>query len=163
MNEPSELSHPLPDGRAGERASGAAERAAIAVVRRGDFSALPDAVSWFAASAEALHLPDTIRSELDFCLSELLANIASYAFDDDATHDVRLQLIRSEGRVLLVLEDEGRAFDPVSDVEYIEAQTLEQAGHRGYGVHLVRRLSDAIHYRRDDGRNILTVEKRLPE
>lgn len=132
-----------------------------AQVRRGVYGSLAGATAWFVTSAAALEVPQSIADELDFCLNELLANIVDHAFDDDEVHDVRVDLTRDAESVFLTLEDDGRAFDPIAGDTYIEPATLDLAGHRGYGVHLVRRFTDELLYRRDGGRNSVTVVKRL--
>jgi phosphoserine phosphatase RsbU/P len=129
-------------------------------VRRDDYSFLPDTVAWLKRAAHVLGIPSATADELDFCAEELLANIASYAYDDDGTHEAVLRIARSRDAVFLTFEDDGRGFDPVTDTIYVPPDTLDHAGHRGYGLHLVRRFADAMRYHREHGRNIVTVEKR---
>jgi anti-sigma regulatory factor (Ser/Thr protein kinase) len=130
--------------------------------RRGDYSGLSAATAWLIEQCASMRVPRTIADELDFCASELLANIIGYAFDDADLHDVRIHLHRNEDSASLSLEDDGRAFDPVSGDTYVEPETLDAAGHRGYGVHLVRRFADDMQYQRENGRNLVTVVKFLP-
>jgi anti-sigma regulatory factor (Ser/Thr protein kinase) len=132
-----------------------------ALVRRGEYGTLSGATAWLMTTAARQDVPSSIANELDFCMSELLANIIDYAFDDDDPHDVRISWKRNAGTVSLTLEDEGRTFDPIAGDTYVEPETLDAAGHRGYGVHLVRRFADEMHYRREAGRNCVTVVKRL--
>jgi anti-sigma regulatory factor (Ser/Thr protein kinase) len=133
-----------------------------AQIRRGDYGFLREAILWLLTAAKTEGLPQGIVDELDFCASELLANIAGYAFDDDDVHEVVLGLTNTPDRVALAIEDDGVPFDPVRGDTYVEPETLDAAGHRGYGVHLVRRFADEMQYRREDGRNIVTVVKFLP-
>ena len=132
-----------------------------AQVRRGVYGSLAGATAWFVTSSAALGVPQSIADELDFCLNELLANIVDHAFDDDEVHDVHVGLTRDADRVFLTLEDDGRAFDPIAGDTYVEPATLDAAGHRGYGIHLVRRFTDELLYHRSEGRNSVTVMKRL--
>ena len=133
-----------------------------AQIVRGDYGFLREATAWLMAAIADAGIPQDIADELDFCASELLANIAGYAYDDDERHVVVLRLASEADRIALTIEDDGRAFDPISGDTYVEPDTLDAAGHRGYGVHLVRRFADEMQYRRDDGRNMVTVVKFLP-
>jgi anti-sigma regulatory factor (Ser/Thr protein kinase) len=133
----------------------------FAQVRRGDFACLTAATTWLMKTTAALAVPQSISDELDFCASELLANIIGYAFDDDERHEVLIHLASTPGRIALTLEDDGCVFDPIASDDYVPPETLDDAGHRGYGVHLVRRFADEMLYRRERGRNIVTVVKLL--
>ena len=143
-----------PDFSADDTAS-----AFFAPVRRGDFRCLKAASSWLLKTAAEAKIPQETADELDFCAAELLANIVGYAFDDDAPHEVLIHMLRSPDSVSLTFEDDGRAFDPIAGDTYVAPETLDDAGHRGYGVHLVRRFADDMSYRREKGRNIVTVVK----
>jgi len=131
-------------------------------VRRGDFTFIRETISWLMETLAATGVPRAVADDLDFCASELLANIAEHAFDDDEPHQVLIRVRRTEDMVQLILEDDGRGFDPLTGTSYVPPDTLDHAGHRGYGVHLVRRFADEMRYCRLDGKNIVTVEKRLP-
>lgn len=57
-------------------------------------------------------------------------------------------------------EDDGRPFDPSSAPAPRLDLPLEERPLGGLGVHLARRVTDAIEYRRQDDRNILRMRKR---
>ena len=62
-----------------------------------------------------------------------------------------------EGRVM-VFSDDGKAFDPTREVETPDVSAaLESRSVGGLGVFMVKKMSKSVTYRRDAGRNVLTV------
>ena len=62
--------------------------------------------------------------------------------------------------VTVEVSDDGRPFDPLTVAPADLDQALEERSIGGLGVHFVRRVMDRLEYRRDAGRNVLTMHKR---
>jgi anti-sigma regulatory factor (Ser/Thr protein kinase) len=52
-------------------------------------------------------------------------------------------------------------FDPTSQVEADTSLSVEDRPIGGLGIYLVRQLMDSINYERIDGKNVLTLIKKL--
>jgi anti-sigma regulatory factor (Ser/Thr protein kinase) len=65
------------------------------------------------------------------------------------------------GRVRAVVTDRAPPFNPLSRPEVDTQLPLDERPIGGLGVHLVKKLMDAIRYERRDGQNILTMELAL--
>ncbi|MBR3725132.1 MAG: ATP-binding protein [Bacteroidales bacterium] len=52
-------------------------------------------------------------------------------------------------------------FDPTIREEVDTTLPVEERPIGGLGIHLIRRLMDSINYERREGRNILTLRKRI--
>jgi len=92
-------------------------------------------------------------------VDELLNNIIAYGcthLGDEA--EIGLQLIQRDQRLVLVLHDNGIAFDPIARLSPDIASESEERRIGGLGIHLVRNLTTASRYRREDGVNWLTLE-----
>ncbi len=63
--------------------------------------------------------------------------------------------------ITMSFADPGRAFDPTTSHDSIDAEEASRAGkRRGFGLIMIRRLCDRMEYRRDDTRgNLLTIIK----
>lgn len=112
-------------------------------------------------------VPAEARHDLHLIVEEVCVNIIHYAYPPGAPGPIRLQVqARHSGArrlVEVVIEDEGLDFDPCSQPEPDRARPLEQLPAGGFGMTLIRRLSDTLHHaRRADGCNVLTVTKFLP-
>ncbi len=93
-------------------------------------------------------------------LEEMVTNIVKYGYDDLARHKIQA-LLRVDGELAtIVLEDDGHAFNPLAAPAPDIGQPLAKRPIGGLGIHLVRRMADSMQYRRDNGRNILTIKVR---
>lgn len=84
-----------------------------------------------------------------------------HGFDDEQPHSIRLCLSRRGEYLELRIEDDGRAFDPLSVPPRRPYDNLEHAEVGGLGIHLMRSLMDACHYMRKNDKNILTLSARF--
>ena len=98
---------------------------------------------------------------MDFTLAaeELLTNVMSYGYDDNAEHLIQLQLRCNETAITLCIKDDGRAYNPLAQpLPDVTAGVMERP-IGGLGIYLVRQLMDQVEYARDDEKNILTLTK----
>ena len=92
-------------------------------------------------------------------LDELLNNIISYAYEDDAEHIIDLNISLSEGRLAITLTDDGRAFNPFQREAPDTTLSVEDRPIGGLGVHLVTKLMDLHSYERRGEKNCVSLEK----
>ncbi len=57
--------------------------------------------------------------------------------------------------------DNGCPFNPLDRPEVDTAIPLDEKPIGGLGVHLMRRFMDELDYRREDGRNVFRMRKKL--
>ncbi|HEY2254779.1 MAG TPA: ATP-binding protein [Variovorax sp.] len=112
--------------------------------------------AWVQDWAARQRLPARVASNLDLCSTEVVTNIMSYACSDGAQR-ICLRLGWQGEDVALEVEDEGRAFDPRGVPEPTPATSLQDARVGGWGIPILRRFSDGLRYRHEDGRNRLTL------
>jgi anti-sigma regulatory factor (Ser/Thr protein kinase) len=102
-------------------------------------------------------LTDDATFKLTLALDEIVANVVRHGFDDDREHRIEVKVIVDDRTVTASVEDDGLEFDPreapVPDLDL----PIEMRKPGGLGMHLVRATMDSVEYRRQDGRNILTV------
>jgi anti-sigma regulatory factor (Ser/Thr protein kinase) len=63
--------------------------------------------------------------------------------------------------VELTVADDGPPFDPLAVAPPKQALRLEDVVSGGQGIHLIRHFTDRLAYRREDGRNVLTLWRAL--
>ena len=93
--------------------------------------------------------------KLEVTAEEAIVNVLHYS---QAT-ELELTIYNSQFTIVLLLSDNGIAFDPTEHVPNEKATDERQIG--GLGIHLIRRIVDEIHYERKEGENILTLVKKL--
>ena len=98
---------------------------------------------------------------VNLVLDELVANIIENGYDDTAEHQIHVTL-GLEGRELTILvEDDGRPFDPTAAPPPDLDLPLEDRPVGGLGIHIVRTVMDSVQYERRGDRNMLTMHKTL--
>ncbi len=114
--------------------------------------------AWVQEWAQRQRLPSRVAQQLDLCSTEAVTNIMTHGSGDEAAHcSICLRLGWQGEDVALEVEDGGCPFDPLQLQEPAPASSLEGAHVGGWGIPIVRRFSDGMHYRREDGRNCLTL------
>ena len=109
-------------------------------------------------------------SELEFQIKlvfeEVVINVVNYGFETrdgnaGAAPEVGIDIDSKIDAVRMVIRDNGRAFDPLTQAP--EPDTESEIPDRpigGLGIYLVRELMDEVEYRREGDWNCLTMSKR---
>ena len=66
-----------------------------------------------------------------------------------------------EGSIVLVLTDTGKEFDPTAAPEADVTLSAEDRQIGGLGIFLIRQIMNEVKYERIEGKNVLTLEKKL--
>lgn len=114
--------------------------------------------------AAQFHIPERETDHLLIAADEVFSNIAAYAYPDGGgTVEIRLTANADGTELSLAFSDRGIPFDPLAVKPPDTSAPLADRKIGGLGIHVVRKLMDQLVYRRaEDGRNILTLTKRLP-
>ncbi len=120
------------------------------------------AMQWADGALRVVQLPERARQEVHLALDEVLTNVAIHAYPDGELRRIWLSVSRRPGQVRVVVADAGRAFNPLRHVRGPEDTPLEERRIGGLGIFLTTQVVDEVRYRRRDGRNVLTLVKRVP-
>jgi anti-sigma regulatory factor (Ser/Thr protein kinase) len=101
-----------------------------------------------------------IISHLQLALEEHLANLAAHVGRPAGGLRVELRLFPTAAGIEIEVEDNGAAFNPLEHPEVDTQKPLEERAIGGLGIHLIRRLTDKLEYRRMGDRNWLRITKR---
>ena len=103
----------------------------------------------------------TCATDINVCLDELFTNIVSYGFADEQEHIIRFTINLDKNVLTIKIEDDGVPFNPLKKKEPEIPADLMDARIGGLGIHIVKKLMDDIHYKRERGWNSLTMKKKL--
>lgn len=126
-----------------------------------DLDSMNAALEEFLKYLKCLHLPETVEYELRTVFYEVTTNIRTHArIERDSLIEFASRVDGS--KIVLTFADSGMPFDPTGLATDMDMQTASKNGQsRGFGITLIRKLTDKISYvRRDDAVNVLTIEKR---
>ena len=104
--------------------------------------------------------PDVLFN-LNLVLEEAVVNVINYAYPKEEHEFIYLSASMHEGSIVLVLTDTGKAFDPTAAPEADITLSADERQIGGLGIFLIRQIMNEVKYERIDGKNILTLEKKL--
>lgn len=116
---------------------------------------------WLTDTLAAFGLSSSIQFRFDLCANEAVTNIISYAYSDSESHQIGLLLRHSSNKVILDIEDDGKAFNPFAMPEHASPKSLEEAKIGGLGIDLIRHYVDEYHYSRENNKNIISMVVQL--
>lgn len=103
--------------------------------------------------------PKDLIFKLHLILEELGLNAMTYG----GASSLRIVIAEDSDRVTIEISDDGGAFNPLNDAPAPQLDAaLEDRSIGGLGIHLVRTLTSDLRYRREGGRNHLTLVTRRP-
>ena len=108
---------------------------------------------------DMMQLPQKCLHEINLGLDELFTNIVSYGFEDEAEHQIKFTLAKTEETLVVKVEDDGTPFNPLEASAPGLSQDLDTIDIGGLGIHLVKKMMDDIDYQRVEGRNKLILKK----
>ena len=123
---------------------------------------IPRVTEFVDEQLEALDCPMKAQMQIDVAIDELFGNICHYAYapgTGDAT--VGIGFDEETRCVSLVFSDRGVPFDPLAKMD---PDVSIPAGEReigGLGIFLVKKTMDSLEYRYEDGKNVLTIKKKI--
>lgn len=110
---------------------------------------------------EECQLSPELVFQLNLVMEEAVSNIILYAFPANEKHTVSLSVAKDGERLIFILSDSGKEFDPTQVEDADVSLSAEEREIGGLGIFLVRQIMDTVEYQRIDGKNILTLKKQL--
>jgi serine/threonine-protein kinase RsbW len=141
-------------GEGGKRDCGDGVASEIRIAN--DISEIARVADLVDSFGESNQLPNEVVFALNVSLDEILNNIISYGYEDAGRHDILVRLELRSGIVDVIVEDDGKPFDPLL-VPAPDLSAKLRLG--GVGLHFVRNLMDGLEYARRDGINRLRMMK----
>lgn len=126
----------------------------------GRFDSLAHIAEYVRLEAEAAGLSCKGTFELETAVDEAVSNIIEHAYGGEGIGDIQCQCNIIENGIKIILEDQGKPFDPTCvPVPDLKAQ-LKNRKNNGLGYFLMCQLMDEVHFEFLDNKNRLTLIKR---
>ena len=111
---------------------------------------------------EALDCPVKAQMQIDIAIDELFGNIAHYAYNPDVGNaTVRVEVAEEPQAVIITFIDGGVPYDPLKAADPDITLSAEERQIGGLGIYMVKKSMDEITYEYKDGKNILSIKKKL--
>ena len=100
--------------------------------------------------------------QIRLAIEEIFVNIASYAYAPaEGEAEVRCEVLEDPLRVVIQFLDGGKPFDPLAQEDADTSEEALMSREGGLGILLVKTTMDDVQYSYEDGKNILTIMKKL--
>ena len=121
------------------------------------------ATAFIDRELEKAGCPKKEMMQINIAMDEIITNIASYAYGEreDGTMTIEYRFDPEEAAVEIAFTDEGTAFDPLKAADPDVRLPAEEREIGGLGIFLVKKTMDGVDYRREDGKNVFTIRKRI--
>ena len=109
-------------------------------------------------------VPPAMSHRVKLVVEELVVNVIQHAFADAAEHTILLDVRTEPGGVAIVVEDDGKPFDPRAVSPPKINELLEAGKSGGLGVAIIKKMARDLEYQRVGGKNRVRafVEQRAP-
>lgn len=123
---------------------------------------IPRATAFVSEELDKIGCPMKARAQIDIAIDELFGNIAHYAYPG-GTGDavVQFEFDAPSRTAAVTFMDSGVPYDPLKKEDPDVTLPAEQRKIGGLGIFLVKKTMDEMRYERRDGRNVLTIKKRI--
>jgi len=102
-----------------------------------------------------------MSKNINLAVEEAVVNVMNYAYPKGTVGEVRIDASVTDGLLTLLISDSGTPFDPTVKKDPDINLPAEKRAIGGLGILLVRQIMDTVTYRYTDGKNILTLVKKL--
>lgn len=131
------------------------------IILKNDISEIGRLYSFIEDVGESYSLSQEVIFNLNLVLEEAVVNIISYAYPKEEHEQIYLSAKIQDDSIVFVLTDTGKEFDPTASSDPDINLSAEDREIGGLGIFLIRQIMNEVKYERIDGKNILTLEKKL--
>ena len=145
---------------------------------------LPKITQFIEQIGEQINLPATWVMNLNLALEEAVSNVIFYAYgreeiplqifegvdaaggrgslkSEDKNETIEIIAYLLDNELVLTLTDSGDEFDPTLKAAPDLTLSAEERPIGGLGIFLIRQIMDKVEYKRENGKNILTLSKKI--
>ena len=131
------------------------------IILANDISEISKLCEFIEEIGNEFSLSPEIVFNLNLVLEEAVVNIINYAYPKEEHQFIYLSAKLHEGSIVFVLTDTGKEFDPTMAPEADITLQAEERPIGGLGIFLIRQIMNEVKYERIEGKNILTLQKKI--
>ena len=122
---------------------------------------LEEMIQFILLETKAIVDNGKVDYELRLVSEEALINIINYAYGKERGElKIDCETINND-TIFIEISDGGTAFDPLQKEDPDITLPVEERRVGGLGIFIIKNIMDTVDYKREDGKNILTLTKKL--
>ena len=110
---------------------------------------------------QSLEIDPSLGMSLRLAVEEAVVNVMDYAYPPGTEGEMTIDVDVTADRLRYTLTDQGMSFAPTDVMRADTTLSVEDRPIGGLGIFLVRNLMDVINYERFEGKNVLTMWKKI--
>ena len=118
---------------------------------------LDEVLAFVEAEIESSACPPKLMSQIAVAVEEIFVNIAHYAYNPEVG-GAKIRIVADDA-VVIEFEDAGKPYNPLEKPDPNVHADIEERDIGGLGIYMVKNIMDAVEYRYEDGKNILSIRK----
>jgi anti-sigma regulatory factor (Ser/Thr protein kinase) len=123
---------------------------------------LGEALDFIRKTMKDAGVADDAAGRVELAAEEVFVNIALYAYKgNEPRGDISIRCDASPETVFLEFADGGTPFNPLERKAPDISLAAEEREPGGLGIFMIRKIMDAIEYRREEGKNVLSMSKNI--
>jgi sigma-B regulation protein RsbU (phosphoserine phosphatase) len=126
-----------------------------------DINQIPRLASFIDGIAESAGLDMSLCMSLNLAMEEAVTNVMLYAYPKGTDGIIDVEAYIHPDMLEFTISDSGVEFDPTAAPEADTSLKAEDRKIGGLGIHLVRQIMDSVTYTRENGKNFLSMTKKL--
>ena len=131
------------------------------IVLRNEIGQISRLAGFVEEVAEKNGINPGTASAINLALEEIVTNVIMYAYPKGTEGFAEIKVRTRDNAIDFEVNDSGKPFDPTAMPEVDITLGAEDRKIGGLGIHLARKIMDAISYERKNDKNILTLTKML--
>ena len=131
------------------------------LILHNDIQQIPQLAEFVETIAEEKKLDQALAMSLNLALEEAVTNVILYAYPNGIDGLVDIEAYIREDCLEFILSDNGKPFDPTAAPDADITLGVDERSIGGLGIYLVRNIMDTVSYRYENGKNILTMIKKI--
>lgn len=107
-------------------------------------------------------IADDVAFSMNLALEEIVTNIINYGYGGHEEYDITIRFSLEKHNLRIQIKDSAPGFNPLDIDEPDDlGKPLEERNIGGLGIHLVKKFTDNLQYRRSKNKNIIILIKSL--
>jgi anti-sigma regulatory factor (Ser/Thr protein kinase) len=123
------------------------------------FEAIPDISLEIEHFMHNAGFSDQQVLDMQLAIEEAVTNTISHGYRG-STGSISIHCEAGDDRLTVMITDDAPAFDPLSVPDPDISSSIGERRTGGLGIYLIRRVTDAVEYRYEQGKNILVLIKK---
>ena len=123
---------------------------------------LDEVLAFVEENLEKNECPMKVLMQVQIAVEEIFVNIAHYAYDSEqGMVTIRVEVGGDPLQVIITFIDQGIPYDPLKKEDPDVTLSAEERKIGGLGIFMVKKSMDDVKYEYTDGKNILTICKKI--